>query len=212
MGEIAHASLREAIVKGDLEPGQRLVELQLSEQMKTSRIPVREALKKLEQDGLVEKLAGGGFVVKNLSRSEVEETFGIRAVLESYAAYLATELLNDATFGKLKASIDAYREALGRDDTQKLMQLNTQFHELIYRAAGSRQLYGLINNFRDFMSRYRKVLLTRIDYARISLHDHEELLEAMKERDKERVERLVKKHVLRGKDIVLKDMESGSVV
>jgi DNA-binding GntR family transcriptional regulator len=211
VGERAYASLKEAIVKGDLSPGQRLVEMHLSTQMRTSRIPVREALKKLEKDGLVEKLAGGGFVVKSFSRAEVEETFGIRALLESYAAYLATEHMTEATLNRLEGSIEAYKVALDEGDTQRLMQLNTQFHETIYKAAGSQKLYDLINNFRDVIARYRKGLLTCIDYARISLEDHEKLIDAMREQDKDEVERLVKRHVLRGKDIVLKDMEAGKV-
>ena len=212
IGDLVYVSLKKAIVKGDLLPGQRLVEHHLSEQMRTSRIPVREALKKLEKDGLVEKLVGRGFVVKNPSKREVEESFGIRAVLESYAAYLATERMNEATLGRLQASTEAYRAALDEGDTQKMMQLNTQFDEIIYRAAGSQKLYDLISNFRDFISRYRKALLTCIDYARMSLNDHEKVVEAMRERDREKVERLVRKHVLGGKENVLRDMEAGKVV
>jgi DNA-binding GntR family transcriptional regulator len=211
IGDLVYASLKEAIVKGDLLPGQRLVEHHLSEQMRTSRVPIREALKKLEKDGLVEKRVGRGFVVKNPSRGEIEETFGIRAVLESYASYLATEQMNEATLNRLQTNIEAYKGAMNEGDTQKMMQLNTQFDEIIHRAAGSQKLYDLIYNFRDFISRYRKALLTCIDYARISLADHEKLVEAMRGRDKEEVERLVKKHVLRGKEIVLRDMEAGKV-
>ena len=141
----------------------------------------------------------------------MEETFGIRALLESYAAYLATEHMTEATLNRLEGSIEAYKVALDEGDTQRLMQLNTQFHETLYKAAGSQKLYDLINNFRDVIARYRKGLLTCIDYARISLEDHEKLIDAMREQDKEEVERLVKRHVLRGKNIVLKDMEAGKV-
>ena len=107
IGEMAYVSLKEAIVKGDLHPGQRLVESALSTQMGISRIPVREAIKKLEQDGLVEKLEKGGFIVKNPSREEIEETFGIRACLESYAAALATERMDAPTIGRLEGVLEA---------------------------------------------------------------------------------------------------------
>ncbi len=207
VGEVAYASLKEAIVKGDLKPGQRLVEHQLSTQMRVSRIPVREAIKKLEQDGLVEKLDGRGFAVKSLTREEIEETFGIRSVLESYAAFLATEQMNDAVLAKLEDSIEAYRNALGDGDTEKLMQLNTQFHEVLYRAAGSKQLYALINNFRDNIYRYRRPLLNSPERARLSLSDHEEMVAAMREKDKEKVEKLVKRHILRGKGLIIDEMD-----
>lgn len=212
MGDVAYDILREAIIKGDLAPGQRLIEHKLSAQMKVSRIPIREAVKKLEHEGLVEKTEGRGFVVKSLSKDDVEETFGIRAILESYAAFLATERITDVLIDKLEQSIDESREALASGDMEKLMQHNTQFHEIIYKAAGSPKLYSLINTFRDFISRYRRPLLANPDYAGVSLKDHVEMVAAMRERDKEKVENLVKKHILRGKDIVIGQMEQGAPV
>ena len=209
MGELAYVSLKEAIVKGDLHPGQRLVERELSEQMGISRIPVREAIKKLEQDGLIEKLEKGGFTVKNPSREEIEETYGIRACIESYAAALATKRMDASTLDKLEDNLKKYRNALTRGNIARMTQLNDELDELIYTASESKKLYALIGNFRDFISRYRKALLNCIDYAAISLSEHEKIVQAMKERDEEKVEKLVKKHLLRGRDIVLKEMESG---
>jgi DNA-binding GntR family transcriptional regulator len=212
VGEIVYISLKEAIVKGSLQPGQRLVERALGRRMNASRIPIREALKKLEKDGLVQNLAGRGFVVKNLSKLEVEETFGIRAVLESYATALATEQMTDAILNKLQENLDAYRGALAEGDVQKMMEVNTQFDEIIYRTAGSQKLYDLIKSFRDFFARYRKTLLSSIKYAHMSLRDHENIIQAMREGDKESVERIVKNHILEGKDNVLREIDAGKSV
>jgi len=209
IGEMAYVSLKGAIVRGDLHPGQRLVESALSAQMGISRIPVREAIKKLEQDGLIEKLEKGGFIVKNPSRKEIEETFGIRACIESYAAALATGHMDAPTIDRLENVLRLYRDALERRDIAKMTQLNNQLDEIIFSTSGSRKLYALIANFRDFISRYRKVLLTCMEYAAISLSEHEEIVRAMKEGDVEGVEKLVRKHLLRGRDILIKDMESG---
>jgi len=101
-------------------------------------------------------MAGKGWVVRSITKEEIEETFGIRAVLESYAAYLATERVTDALIARLDSAIGAYREGLTHRDTEALMSANTQFHEMIYKASGSQKLYSLINNFRDFISRYRR--------------------------------------------------------
>ena len=188
------------------------MEHHLGTQMKTSRIPIREAIKRLEQDGLVEKLDKRGFVVKSVSIREVEETFGIRAVLESYAAYLATEHIDEATIGKLEASIEAYKEAMAQGDMERLMEVNGQFHETIYRAAGSPKLYSLINNFRDLISRYRRLLLTSREYAALSLEDHVEMVQAMREKDKNKVESLVRTHISRGKGIIIREMEEGKII
>jgi DNA-binding GntR family transcriptional regulator len=212
MGDTAYDTLKEAIIKGTLVQGQKLIETQLSGQMNVSRVPVREAMKKLERDGLVEKTDKRGFVVRTISKEEIGETFGIRALLESYAALLATERVDDGLIRRLEESIDTYKQVLETGDTDKLMQLNTQFHEIIYKASGSQKLYGLINNFRDFIYRYRRPLLNCPDFARLSLSDHEEMVAAMRERDQEKVEQLVKRHILRGKEIILKEMESGKTI
>ncbi len=126
IGEMAYVSLKGAIVQGDLHPGQRLVESALSARMGISRIPVREAIKKLEQDGLIEKLEKGGFIVKIPSRKEIEETFGIRACLESYATALATAHMDAPTIDRLESVLRLYRDALGRRDIANMTQLNNQ--------------------------------------------------------------------------------------
>jgi DNA-binding GntR family transcriptional regulator len=212
VGEAVYDALKAAITKGDLPPGQRLVERQLSLQLRTSRIPIREAIKKLEKDGLLEKLPKRGFVVKSVTEAEIVETFGIRAVLESYAAYLATERLTDVLMKRLEDSIQIYRDALAKNDLDRMMTANAQFHETIYKASGSEKLHTLINNFRDYISRYRKTLLTTHEFAKESLEDHVRMLDAMKERDKEKVDELVRKHILRGKAIIVGEMKAGRLI
>jgi DNA-binding GntR family transcriptional regulator len=212
VGEVVYDTLKGAITKGDLPPGQRLIEHQLALQLRTSRIPIREAIKKLEKDGLVERLLKRGFVVRSVTEAEIEETFGIRAVLESYAAYLATEQLTDVLMKTLENSVQAYTDALARNDVERMMIANAQFHETIYKASGSEKLRTLINNFRDYISRYRKTLLVTRDFAKISLQDHMQMIDAMKEGDKEKVEELVRKHILRGKAIIIGEMKAGRLI
>jgi DNA-binding GntR family transcriptional regulator len=212
IGEAVYDALKIAIIKGDLPPGLRLIEHQLSLQLRTSRIPIREAIKKLEKDGLVEKLHKRGFVVKSMTKAEIEETFGIRAVLESYAAYLATERLTDVLMKRLEATVKAYSDALEKNSVEKMMIANAQFHETIYKASGSEKLHTLINNFRDYISRYRKTLLVTREFAKISLQDHMQMMNAMKEGDKVKVEELVRKHILRGKGIIIGEMEAGRLI
>jgi DNA-binding GntR family transcriptional regulator len=133
-------------------------------------------------------------------------------VLESYAAYLATERLTDVLTKRLENSVQAYRDALAKNDVERMMTANAQFHETIYKASGSEKLYALINNFRDYISRYRKTLLTTREFAKVSLEDHIRMLDAMNERDKEKVEELVRKHILRGKAIIIGEMKAGRLI
>jgi len=92
------------------------------------------------------------------------------------------------------------------------MQLNTQFHEIIYKAAGSGKLYSLINSFRDAIHRYRRPLLASEHYAKVSLQDHEAMVKAMRRKDKKKVEELVRKHILRGMDIIIQELDAGKTV
>ena len=207
-GDMAYESLKRAIIRGDIAPRQRLIETELSVHLNMSRVPVREAIKKLEQDALIKKRKNG-FVVRDLSREDIEETYGLRALLEGYAAYLATERMTNELFKNLQDSMEAYREALDAGDTKKLVQLNTQFHKIIYRTARSQRLYALIKNFRDSIHRYRTPFMSSPEYSRISLSDHEAMLAAMREKDMKKAEQLLKRHVLGEKEIILKELESG---
>lgn len=100
LGQHVFENLKNAIVKGDMQPGGRLIESRLAETLGISRTPVREAIHKLEREGYLRKLSRGGFSVLGLSREDVEETFGIRSVLESYAARLAAEKHRKAEIGR----------------------------------------------------------------------------------------------------------------
>lgn len=207
-GEMVFNTLKNAIVNGELKPGQRLIEQRLSERMKTSRIPVREAIKKLEQRGFVERLPVRGFIVSRISRAEVNETFGIRAALESYAASMATEYANAELIAELESNIESSYQAFEEEDMERLTELNAQFHEMIYEAARSPKLFRLINTFRDYMARYRKPLFNTRSGGLLSLKDHKKMVEAMKKGDGERVEKIVKRHIFRGKTYIMKKMES----
>ncbi len=209
VGEMVYSTLKKAILNGDLKPNQRLIEQTVSRAMNTSRIPVREAIKKLEQDGFVERLPVRGFVVKRVSREEVEEIFGIRAALESYAAYTATDHISDMLISSLRDNIRDSYKALNEGEIEKLTELNAQFHETLYKASGSNKLYRLINTFKDYIARYRKPLFSTKSGGLASLKDHDRIVEAMMKGDKEKVEKIIKRHILRGKNYIIKEMSSG---
>ncbi len=132
--------------------------------------------------------------------------------MESYAASLATAHIDNALIKELEDNVENYRLALEAYDTERLLLYNTLFHEIIYKVAGSQKLYAIIYNFRDFFARYRRMILICTDYAMLSLNDHKNMVEAMRDKDREKVEQLVKKHILNGKDIFDREMESGKFV
>lgn len=207
LGQHVFENLKQAIIRGEVPPGDRLVESRLAGALDISRTPVREAIHKLEREGLLRKLPKGGFAVMNLSREDIEETFGIRCVLESYAARLAAENYNEEELLPLEEKIREFQKCLDKGQLDELPRINTEFHSLFYALSRSPKLIKMINDLRDQIFRFRKILLKKDKWAEVSNDDHRKILEAIRERDVNRVERVVKQHIARGQRIVLNALE-----
>ena len=210
--EEVYESLRKSILHGKLKPGQHLIEEQLAGQAGISRTPVREAFHKLEKDELVARLPKGGFAVREFTKEDVEEIFGIRSALESYAAYLVTLHLAPDKISILENKLKESEDALEKGDDDKVVQLNTEFHDLLYKSCKSRKLVEMINTFRDYFYRYRSALLHIQNGINASNKDHRQMLEAMKKKKPRLAERLVRKHLARGMELVLREIDEGRMV
>ncbi len=208
LGQHVFENLKSAIIRGDMPPGNRLVESRLAEALGISRTPVREAIHKLEREGLIQKLPRGGFSVSNLTHEEIEETFGIRSVLESYAARLAAIKHQRQELEPLEEKIEEFQYHLNRGEMEALLKINTEFHGLLYAMSRSPKLIKLINDLQDQIYRFRRIILKIETMAKTSNDDHRQMLSAMKKRDADGVETLVKQHILRGQKIVLKELEN----
>ena len=209
--EEVYESLKKSILHGKLKGGQRLIEEQLAFQIGISRTPVREAFHKLERDELVTRLPKGGFAVREFTKEDVEEIFGIRSALESYAAYLATLHISPEKIFNLEKKIEEAEKALKSGDDDKVVQLHTEFHDLLYKSCRSKKLIEIINNFRDYFYRYRSALLRTEKGVYVSIEGHRQMLEAMKKKNPRLVERLVQKHLERGKELVIKEIDEGKM-
>lgn len=207
MGEHVFENLKQAIIRGDIPPGERLVESRLADMLNISRTPVREAIHKLEREGFLEKLPKGGFSVPGLTRRDIEETFGIRGALESYAARLAAEKHTESDLDALEQKIEEYRECLATDEVDELARINTEFHDLLYSLSRSPRLVKMINDLRDQIYRFRQMILKQEAMAKASNEDHLQMLEYIRKRDGDGVERIVREHIIRGRDAVLKGLE-----
>ena len=210
--EEVYDSLKKSILLGKLMAGQRLIEEQIAHQIGISRTPVREAFHKLERDDLVSRLPKGGFAVRKFTEEDVEEIFGIRTALESYAASLATLHITPDKMTMLEKKVEESEKALGKGDYDKAVQLYTEFHDLLYKTSRSKKLAQMISNFSDYFQRYRPALLQTRNGFQFSIGDHRMMLQAMKKRNPALVEKLVRKHLVRGKEIVLKMVEEGKTI
>ncbi len=207
--EQVYAGIKNAIISGEFEPGKRLIEERLAEDMKTSRTPVREAIQKLEKEGLIHRLLRGGFAVKGVSEEEVEEVFGLRAVLEGYAAYLATARIKEDELRALGEIIKMEEACLEPMDVEEFIRLDSEFHDALYKAAKNGRLYTLLNDLRDYMYRYRVILLRYGRKAVLAVQDHKEMLASIKAKNARQVEKLVRKHMTRGKNLIKKKIRQG---
>jgi DNA-binding GntR family transcriptional regulator len=206
-GEHIFEHLKQAIIRGDIPPGIRLVEARIAETMGVSRTPVREAIHKLEREGFLTKQAHSGFAVTGLTREETEDCFGIRAVLEGYAARLATAKHTPEQLKPLIRKNDLFQKYLEKDDLKALPKINTELHNMIYALSGSPKLIKMINDIKEQILRFRKIILKSKTLARASHKDHCEMLTMMQERRVEEVEKLVRDHILRGQIAVLRQYD-----
>ncbi|MBW2038468.1 MAG: GntR family transcriptional regulator [Deltaproteobacteria bacterium] len=207
--EVVYERIKRGIQRGEFKAKERLIEQRLAEDLGVSRTPIREAVSRLEQEGMLDKVPRGGIVVRGTTNEEIEEVFGLRAILESYAASLATKKMGEKVLTNLQGIIDRSQQALERGNIDKFIQLNTEFHEVIYRSSRSDKLYQMINNLRDYFYKYRVFILRIKGMPQMSLRDHQLMVQAMREGNTQKVEELVKEHILRGRERLLKAIERG---
>jgi len=207
LGQDVFDYLKNAIIDQTIEPGARLVESKIADMLGISRTPLREALHKLEREDWIEKNPSGGFQVVTLTKDDIEQTFGIRSVLEAYAARLAAENHQDRDLAPLEKKIEEFKVCLESGDSDNLQKINTQFHDLLYALSKSPKLIKMINQLRAQISRFRQIILKQNEYAHKSNEDHVKMLAAIKNRDGKTVEQLVRDHIIKGKNAALKGIK-----
>ena len=207
--EHVYVSIKGAIIGGEFEPGRRLIEEKLAEDMKTSRTPVREAIQKLEKEGLIYRLPRGGFAVKGVTEEEVEEVFGLRGILEGYAGFLATARMDDAELRSLEEIIALEEACLQDMNVEEFIRLDGEFHDVVYKAAKNNRLYNLLHDLRDYIYRYRVIIMRYQRKPQLAVQDHKEMVASIRSRNAKQVEKLVRKHMTRGKEVIKKKIRQG---
>ncbi len=189
-----YASLKQAIVSGELRPGERLKEVELGRLLGASRTPVREALTWLEQEGLVTPRPIVGLTVAELSEDDMQEIFGLLKVLESYAAELAADGMSEKQLQRLEA-VCAQAEEMAQIGDDHLSDLNWRFHELLVEGSGNRRLQAVIKTLRTSMQPYRALTLTSTRFRRQSVSDHRQIVMLLRTKAKEQLHALMTEHL-----------------
>jgi DNA-binding GntR family transcriptional regulator len=197
-----YVALRERILSNDIGPGTRLVMREVANQYEASDIPVREALRMLERDGLVETTPYRGARVTTLTAKEVEETYFIRSHLESIATGLAAERITDAELARLEALMVRMRAAVDAQDGPGFSDLNLQFHQTIVARCGNDMLRELTMDIWRRHSGFQRVFRMVPDRLATSQSEHEGIMAALRDRDAETASRLALLHKLSVRDSV----------
>ncbi len=187
--------IREDILIGKYVTGEKIVEAKLAEEFGVSRTPVREALKQLELDGLVDNIPNRGVIVKGISKQDIDDIFTIRVAIEGIAVKWAIERMDESDFEKLKEIFELMEFYTFKKDLDKFGELNTKFHEVIYNATKSRYLEHVLKDFQFFMKTTRYKSLRSPGRMESALDEHREVLNAFKEKDIDRAVKAILTHV-----------------
>lgn len=188
--------VRDDILNDVYTLGDKLVESKLADELGVSRTPVREALKQLELDGLVESIPNRGVIVKGLSDQDIYDIYSVRISIESIAAELAVERMTPEDLKELADICDLMEFFTMKNDSDKIFELNTQFHEKIYSCTKSRYLEHILKDFQIFIKSTRLESLKTKGRLEIALSEHKAILEAFKNHDKEAAKRAISKHIV----------------
>ena len=193
--EIVFEAIREAIINGTLKPGERLMEIQLAEEMGVSRTPVREAIRKLELEGFLVMIPRKGAYVAGLSMKDIADVFEIRGALEGLAAGLAAERITEEEQEELERILVRIGECINSDDLNALIEQDTEFHDILFKATRNERLVQIVSNLREQIQRYRTASLSSPGRMKVALEEHKEIVEAVSERNVEKAQRLAREHI-----------------
>jgi len=166
-----------------------------------SRTPVREALHKLELEGLIKPLETRGFIVSKDSKEEIEELFDMRAILEGYGLRVISEKVSENLLDQLNKLIENAEEALRRKQLREVFRWNTQFHDTLHRMVSEKKrLHRLLVNVRKYVLRYREDTLQYPDGGRRALDGHHKIVMALRLKDPDLCERVMREHIQEAKE------------
>ncbi|MBS5545206.1 MAG: GntR family transcriptional regulator [Lachnospiraceae bacterium] len=193
--DVVFNTLRQAILKGELAPGERLMEIQLAEKLGVSRTPIREAIRKLELEGLVLMIPRKGAEVARISEKSLRDVLEVRRSLEELAIELACERMTEEELRTLEQAQAAFKKAIEDGDAMAIAETDESYHDLIYQGTGNDKLVQILNNLREQMYRYRLEYIKDRDKRQILLLEHDHILKALRGRNIADAKMAVREHI-----------------
>ena len=193
--DVVFNTLREAILKGELKPGERLMEMHLANKLGVSRTPIREAIRMLEQEGLAVTIPRKGAQVAKMTEKDLQDVMEVRDALDELAVACACERKNEEQFVRLKSAMGVFEAATKTDDVRAIVEADEAFHNVIYEMAGNPKLETIINNSREQMYRYRyEYVKDRSIYEQL-IAEHKAIIEGFERQDVAFVKEIMHTHL-----------------
>ena len=183
--DVVFNTLRQAILRGELKPGERLMEIQLANKLGVSRTPIREAIRKLELEGLVAEI----------TEQNLRDVLEVREALEELSVKLACEHATQAQIEEMKQAAQVFKESLSGDDVTRIAEADVAFHDAINMATDNQKLIQILNNLREQMYRYRVEYLKNNEVYEQLLEEHEFLIQAVIKHDKAQAKDIICRHI-----------------
>lgn len=193
--DVVFNTLRQAILRGELKPGERLMEIQLANKLGVSRTPIREAIRKLELEGLVLMIPRRGAEVAQITEKSLRDVLEVRRALEELAVQLACDRITEEELQELRKAADHFQKVLENEDITKVAEADVAFHDIIYLSTDNQKLITLLNNFREQMYRYRVEYLKRKECHPKLLAEHQAIIDAIAQKQPQRATQITCQHI-----------------
>lgn len=193
--DVVFNTLRQAILRGEMEPGERLMEIQLAQKLGVSRTPIREAIRKLELEGLVVMIPRKGAEVAQITEKDMRDVLEVRCTLEELAVSLACKNVTPEKIEELKAANKVFESAVVSKDVVNIVDADVLFHDTIYGMTNNARLIQIINKLREQMYRYRLEYVKDARTHSILISEHNDIIKKLTERDTEDAKTVIRQHI-----------------
>lgn len=194
--DVVFNSLRQAILKGELVAGERLMEKQLADRMGVSRTPIREAIRKLELEGLVTMVPRKGAEVARITEKDLRNVLEVRCALEELAVKIACEKITADELDHLRETIRDFKLAIAKRDFEKIISKDVEFHDVIFQATANDKLIQILNNLREHIYRFRVEYIRKSENHKELAEEHEEILRAIELKDVDIARKVTQQHII----------------
>lgn len=204
--DVVFNTLRKAILKGELKPGERLMEIALAERLGVSRTPVREAMRKLELEGLVVMIPRRGAQVANITEKDLNDVLEVRMALENLSIENACKKMTEEQLAELKKAAKVFEATMEEGNLVNLVEADVAFHEVIYQSSDNCRLNQVLNNLREQIYRYRVEYLKEEETRKLLVKEHDEIYEAIRNRDVKTAQEISYQHIENQREAIIRSI------